>query len=395
MKFSEKARELPVLYNGYDIVTAGGGVAGIAAALSAARLGKRVLLVDNMYALGGLATLGLITFFLPLCDGMGHQVSFGLAEELLRLSISKGAEDEYPDTWLENGREHGTQRFRTRYNAQVFAILCEQELKKAGVDILYGTRICGVLRSGDRIDAIIAENKDGRSAIPASGFVDATGDADLFAFAGLPTRNYGGNKIAAWYYCTENGRFNLKMLGQADCENGTEDEISRACRERYTGLDAREISAFMETSHAISLKDFLAGGPVSCGHNLTTLATIPQLRMTRCIQGAFTLDDSMDKKYFEDSIGMTGDWRKRGPVYELPFGTLYTPQLRNLAAAGRCISVTDAMWDISRVIPPAIVTGQAAGTALALGSDLTALSLPLLQEALRTAGVKLHTEEVL
>ena len=93
---------LPVL-DTCDVLIAGGGVAGVAAALSAARAGAKVTLIEREYALGGLATLGLITYYLPLCDGMGRQVSFGLAEELLRLSISQGAEGEYPQEWFENG----------------------------------------------------------------------------------------------------------------------------------------------------------------------------------------------------------------------------------------------------------------------------------------------------
>ncbi len=132
-KFLERERELPVFYDGYDIAVAGGGIAGVAAALAAARAGKRVLLLERMFTLGGLGTLGLVTIYLPLCDGMGHQVSYGITEELLRLSISRGWEREYPDTWLEPGREHGAQRFRVQYNAQVFAVLMEQQLKSAGV----------------------------------------------------------------------------------------------------------------------------------------------------------------------------------------------------------------------------------------------------------------------
>ena len=86
----EPERTLPVRYADYDVIVAGGGIAGIAAALAAARAGKRVLLLERMFALGGLATLGLVTIYLPLCDGKGHQLSFGLAEELLKLSIREG-----------------------------------------------------------------------------------------------------------------------------------------------------------------------------------------------------------------------------------------------------------------------------------------------------------------
>ena len=84
-----------------DVAVCGGGVAGISAALAAARLGKRVILFEREYILGGLGTSGLVTIYLPLCDGYGRQVSFGIAEELLRLSIKHGAEDRYPANWLD------------------------------------------------------------------------------------------------------------------------------------------------------------------------------------------------------------------------------------------------------------------------------------------------------
>ena len=95
-------------------------------------------------------------------------------------------------------------------------------------------------------------------------------------------------------------------------------------------------------------------------------------------------------KGFEDSIGLAGDWRKRGPVYEIPLRTLYNSKIRNLAAAGRCISVTDGMWDITRAIPVCAVTGQAAGTALAVCEDLTKVDVCMVQQVLQENGVQLH-----
>ena len=76
----------------YDVDVCGGGFAGISAALAAARQGSKVVLFEKQYMLGGLGTAGIVTIYLPLCDGVGHQVSFGIAEELFRLSILHGAE---------------------------------------------------------------------------------------------------------------------------------------------------------------------------------------------------------------------------------------------------------------------------------------------------------------
>ena len=82
----------------YDIIVLGGGVAGVAAALSAKREGKNVLLIEKSLTLGGLATIGLINLFVPMCNGRGKQIIFGMAEELLRLSVQYGY-DTIPDEW--------------------------------------------------------------------------------------------------------------------------------------------------------------------------------------------------------------------------------------------------------------------------------------------------------
>ena len=80
---------------------------------------------------------------------------------------------------------------------------------------------------------------------------------------------------------------------------------------------------------------------------------------------------------------MIGDWRMRGPVYEVPFGTLYSKKVKNLITAGRCVSVTEPMWDIMRVIPCCAVTGEAAGIAAAMTDDFSALDVTVLQKELQ------------
>ena len=115
--------------------------------------------------------------------------------------------------------------------------------------------------------------------------------------------------------------------------------------------------------------------------------------MTRKLVGAYILDDTQEKQFMPDSVGMVSDWRKKGPVYEIPFGCLYGAEVKNLLACGRCISVTDDMWDITRVIPDCAVTGEAAGVAAAISDDMPSLDISLLQEKLKDNGVKLHLED--
>lgn len=400
----EPSRDVPISGE-YDVVIVGGGVAGIAAALAARRQGAKTLLIEKQFLLGGLATAGLIAIYLPLCDGMGRQVSFGLAEELLRLSVRHGYEPAgdhhsqyFCPAWLEGGSPQARcgERFEVEFNANLFAILCEQQLLQEGITPLYGTSVCGAKVENGRIKALFIENKSGRSAILARSFVDASGDADLCHLAGEHTATFAqGNVLASWYYQHVGRRFALRMLGFADIPDkykqpGTVAEKGR----RYTGLDAQELSEMTCASHANILADFLSEGGISPDHALANIATTPQVRMTRRLDGACTLDDTQVHIPFEDSIGMIGDWRKPGPVYELPYRTLYGNHIANLCSAGRCISVTDAMWDISRVIPACAVTGQAAGTAAALTGNFAALSVPVLQAALRKAGVPLHEGEL-
>jgi hypothetical protein len=116
--------------------------------------------------------------------------------------------------------------------------------------------------------------------------------------------------------------------------------------------------------------------------------------MTRRIDGEYTLATEEMHKYFDDSVGMVSDWRKRGPVYEVPFRTLYSKKIKNLIMAGRCTSVTDGMWDIMRVIPCCAITGEAAGIAATMTSDFSSFDVKKLQNKLISYGAKLHEKDI-
>lgn len=393
--------ETPVRYHP-DVLVVGGGFAGIAAALSAARLGRRVLLAERAYMLGGLGTAGLIAIYLPICDGTGRQVSFGLAEELLRLSIADHYDGIHGADWLVNrAPDRATRakgkRFEAEYNPQLFATGVEAVLLDAGVQILYGVTAVAARLEGDRVTAVMFEGKGGRFAVAPRMVVDASGDCDIAHFAGLPTATYApGNHLAAWYYRYGKSGYALKLMGMVD---QTEEERKRnpyadLSSRSFSGLTAEELSEMTCLSHASVLRDVREQQKSDPTWEPVTLATIPQVRMTRRLVGAYTLDESEVHTPMTDSVGMVADWRRRGPVYEVPFGTLYSSACANLAVAGRCTSVTDGMWDAMRVIPCCSVTGQAAGTAAAIADDLRTLPLSVLQKKLTEAGVVLHESDL-
>ena len=377
-----------------DVCVAGGGVAGIAAALAAKRAGAReVILLERNFMLGGLATAGLVTIYLALCDGYGHQVCYGLAEELFRLSIEHGAEARYPTAWLDGGtvEERAKRRFEVQFNAQLFALSAERLLREEGIKIIYGASVAGARVEDGKITDIVIEGKGGREAVFVRGsVVDCTGDADVCKLSGAKTANFGkGNKLASWYYGLGNGELDLYMVGVhdiSDDKNATDLEDKR----RFTGLDTDELSEMVQIGHHAMMHNLLTRRTNIPNLVPVTIATIPEVRMTRRLVGAYTQDiDEVGVKY-PDTVGIFPNWKKLGPVYELPFSALYGNEVKNLAVAGRCISVTDEMWDVTRVIPVCAVSGEAAGAAAAMCSDFANIDIASLQAHLEARGVKIH-----
>jgi hypothetical protein len=381
------------------VAVVGGGLGGISAALAAARGGKKVILFERQFILGGLATAGLVTVYLPLCDGYGTQVSFGIAEELFKLSIKHGASGRYPENWLDGvgGKTDKDPRYMVDFNPQMFAILTEQLLLSEGVKIMYGSYVVDAEAENSIVKCIHVENKSGRCAYYVDSVIDASGDFDIGHFIEAKSEKFkSGNLLAAWYYTSGDNGYRCKQFGFAEIpDEEKKTETKTLGSTRYTGLDAAEVTDMVCASHMEIYKDYLKRRESGENIELATLATIPQLRMTRRIVGDYTLSYDEQKISFSDSIGMISDWRKRGPVWEVPFRTLYSSDVKNLITAGRITSVTERMWDVMRVIPCCAVTGEAAGTAAALTNDFTTLDVKILQRKLSENGVRLHLGEVL
>ena len=396
MKQINESLSTPITHT-CDVLVVGGGFAGMAAALSAARMGKQVILVEKSYYLGGLGTSGLVTIYLPLCDGYGHQVSFGIAEELLKLSVEIDCDGKLGvKNWLlgEGARDEHSPRYEVNFNPALFATSAEKALIKEGVNILYGVSLVSAVTEGGKIRYAILEGKSGRYAVEAKSYVDASGDADLAERAGAPTEKTGyGNVLSAWYYSFGKDGFHLHMTGDIDVIPGTVPP-EKASKIRYSGLEDGEISLYMERSRDRMLSAVLEARKTDESHVPTTIASIPQFRMTRRIAGEYTFTKADNHRVFEDSLGLFSSWRERGPIYECPLSTLYSKKIKNLTVAGRCQSADDAMWEISRVIPCCAVMGEAAGVVAALTDDIPSFDVKEAQAVLRKRGIPLHEDEL-
>ena len=378
----------------YDIVVVGGGIAGCAAALSAARMGRKVLLLEKMTMLGGLATAGHIVIYLPLDDGYGRQVIGGIAEELLKLSVKYSYTDDI-DHWKENGK-----RYETRFNGPIYALALEEQLLEEGVEILYDSLFAGALMQDGWCRAVMVENKSGRQAYACGAVIDASGDADVLNRIGLNTPA-AENSLAIWCYATQGAQkhylkrggaaehhLNLLTLGNIDTKAQKHIVV-----EPYYGDSAKNVNRFIVDGH----KRLLGVVKDNPDLVLASLPSMPQIRMARRIEGVYTLGDKDSGAHFEDNIGATGDWRRPNPVYEIPYRALYTPEVRNVLAAGRCIAAQDEAWQVTRVIPPAAVTGEAAGVAAAIcaGEALAVQNIPVarIRQRLEAVGVMLDVNK--
>ena len=405
-RIHEPSREIPVTAD-YDVVVVGGGMAGVAAALAAARRSARVCLVERFCALGGMATLGNIAVWLPLCDGRGNQVIAGMAEELLNLSLADLREDmtaawfrHPPACWRGEGsrEERIRQRYRASFNPSSFLLALEKLIVESGVTLMYDTRVCAVYREGDRISHVLVENKSGRSALAAKVFIDATGDADVCFAAGEATESLDSNVPAAWFYTLIDGELALQKLTQPYDPHGGTDGVDGPF---FRGDDGADVTAHLIESRRLLAKRLAEMRAKHPDDNVQPLlpAMLPNLRMTRRLVGQATVTEDDVHHWFDDTIGLSGDWRKAGPVYAIPLRALQATKHANLLAAGRCISASGYAWENLRAIAPCAVTGEAAGTAAAMAArhtagDVSALDVPSLQRQLRSQNVLLDRDLV-
>ena len=171
----------------FDVIVAGAGVAGVSAAVAAARCGKRVMLIEKNVILGGLATSGLINLFVPMCNGRGVKIIKGMCDEFVRTAIKYGY-DTIPDDWKSGGDTADTnERYHTHYSPSIFALALAKLLDDEGVELFYDTVVSSPVMEGGHCKGLILESKSGREYYEGKIIIDTTGDADILYRAGVPT----------------------------------------------------------------------------------------------------------------------------------------------------------------------------------------------------------------
>ncbi len=376
----------------YDVIVTGGGIGGIAAAVSAARQGCSVLLIEKGINLGGLATVGLISWYEPLCDGEGGQMIGGIAEELIRLAAKVGFHT-LPEQWGGKDPCPPTKnRFASFFSPTIFSLALDKYVTEAGVSLLFDTRATYPVMDGNVCRGVIVENVDGRVLYPAKAVIDATGDATLLHRAGIPCElgeNYFTYVVHQYSYAgaerylktKDNRKFRQwKNYGGSDMEGNGQPEGMKPVH----GVSAEENTDFLLKAKLKTLKQIEEVDKRE--YDIMMLPAMPQFRKIRRICGKTVFDGTAEGVAVLDSIGSTGDFRHSNRRFDIPYGTLFHPDFPNLLAAGRIISAGDDGWEITRVIPVCALTGQAAGVAAALsikeGCSVNDLPYPTLRTAL-------------
>ncbi len=391
----------------YQVIVVGGGVAGVAAAISAARMGKRVLLIEKTITLGGLATIGLVNWFVPSCNGRGIKIVKGLAEEMFNMAIRYGY-DNVPGEWQDNKEpgEGAKTRCVTKFSINIFILQLTKWLKDENVDILFDTVVSQPIMENGKCTALIVENKTGTQCYEADIVIDASGDADILYRAGVPT-------VQGKNYHT----FYASVTDLSCCEKALEDQdIQRLYGKRimggkanlfgkghpegkpfWLGTTAEDITNYVVENHLEILEQLKEEDRKQ--RDITELPYMAQFRTTRRIDGEYTLTTKDVYKHFDDSISAMNDFEHRHFLYEIPYRVMIKKGFDNLIAAGRITSGDGYGWDLLRVIPPAIITGQAAGVAASIAIEdkkaVYDINVSKLQKILKEQNVMIHFDDAL
>ena len=405
----EYSFKLDVRYS-VDVLVAGGGPSGVAAAVTAARRGAKVRIIEAGTCLGGLGTAGLVPAFMQFGDGVNF-LAGGFGYELFERAKKEGGV-------YNNGGAIRVEGLKRIYEAMA---------EEAGVDFTYHTKLIAVVKDGNAVTHAVCAAKSGVYAIAAKAFIDGTGDGDLSYMAGA-NMEFGGEdgKAMPGTLCSiwngvdwaevsgPNGvRPSNKYIEQAFKDGVLSledyhlpgmwrigDSLGGGNIGHTFGVDGRDEVSLTEAyvwgrksmcEYERYYKEYLHGY-----ENMELVATAPLLgvresRRTVCdymlsfpdFRPDSVFDDEIgrysypidihvakpDKESYKDFLADISKCLGKGESYGIPYRSLLPAGVENVLVAGRCMGVDRPMQASVRVMPCCYITGQAAGMAAAIGAD--------------------------
>lgn len=426
----EPARNIRI-WREADVVVVGGGPGGVASAISAARNGARTVLIERYGHLGGMATGGLVNIIPNISDITGKQHLFGLTMELLdrldkrggtsytpekdRGSAAKKAVDYYLDAnlgWFFVRKDFNTEQQKVIYSAVVDPEILKAELNdmvlESEADLLLHSWGTQVIMDKNVVQGVFFESKSGRQAILGKVVIDATGDGDMFVWAGAEFDNECDNKRrTAWlafvWWMTN---VNLKKFDQFKALQPEKyKELMEELRKLggypfffkgilknqpntvwYHSMQPQPVRTDAMDVEQLTLVDIQARKRAIITHDFMKkyvpgfedafiMQTAPQLGTQggRRIIGEYTLSekDLETDEIFEDTIAVlaNNDYNEistKHPTLCVPYRCLVPKRVDGLLVAGRAFSSSDTINETFNIIPHCIAYGQAAGTAAAI-----------------------------
>lgn len=416
-------KSIPV-YGKYDVAVIGGGPAGVCAAISAARKGMKVLLVEATGSLGGMATSAKVGPFMTNYDKDGEvQTVGGLFSEIVDRLVQTGGAflsenieaDSVYTSFIEKYHRHVTP-----FDSFQLEIVLDEMVRKAGAEVLCYTQFSDCIVEDGRIRAVILNALEGLIAVEAEQFIDCTGIAAVANCAGVPTYKgeeksgvpqpgtlmfeVGGVRDDAYvtrpqypvkaYRTTVPGRYKVNHYHVYNVDAANSKSMTEAHQEaRGQVMDA--FSVLHDQTPGFEKIDLLS------------VASVLGVRESRHIEGEYkiTVKDVSDGVRFDDTVAVYGfgmDVHNRTPEetgnfkiasasrYYIPYRSLIPKSCKNLLVAGKTLSCESQAVGGMRCMPAAMAMGQAAGIAssmaVLLKTEIRDINVADLQAQLKEQG---------
>jgi hypothetical protein len=418
----------------YEVVVIGGGMAGMTAALAAAKNGARTLLVERYPYCGGAFTAGMVSHIAGLVDHrLIHKPEYRDAKRWL----VQGLACEYHERLVKHGAALGP-----HWDHEPAKIIFDQMLEEYGVDVLYGTQFHSASRAGERIVSVELFYRTVRIEVAGKMFIDGSGDGDLSAAAGAAfdvgrasdgrmqpaTLSYmvtdvksgtGENLNTLLRQAWKEGKIpkdiRPAVIGRRYCEGKHRDELWCSIARQWGDFsDPVAYSRMERRGRAIGWEIFRYLKANTEALSDAYIGSIGQQiwpREGRRVQANYTItaDDVRHEARFDDVVARgafyldlhsvtpgTIGWDldehrpKKDSYFEIPYRALVPADISNLLLAGRMLGATHEAYSATRVMGTGIATGQAVGTAGALaaktGRTTRDLKIAELQRTLRSQG---------